>query len=703
MRSLRIPLSLLTLVSTSVHATAPTPTQGDFTGVGLLQTPTARMEPEGTLSVNASRVTPYTRVGISGQPLDWLEATLRYTTTSTIAYGAADVTGTKSNLDKGFDFKARVFKESQWQPEVAVGLRDIGGTSLFSSEYIVANKRWYDLDFSLGLGWGYLGKQEDLSNPLGILYSGFKSRPKSTTAQGGTLGFSSFFRGPAAVFGGVQWQTPIQGLQLKLEYDGNNYRNDFGGSTVKQTSRFNYGLSYRLNNNMLLSAGWERGNTAMLGLTIQADLSPRQTPPRKISDPSPEAVRQNQDHPTTEAVDWKAVTERIEKTAGLEVERISQRQRELVVTGEAKRYFYTPSTLGRVARVVDNVAAPNIDWITLSEKKEGMPLVDTSVKRSTFRSTLQEETSLTSLQASVEHVEPALQRQATTIYEAPTAKPFNFEGSLGYKQSIGGPDAPILYQFTANLDASYRLNKNTWVDGLASLNLFNNYQHFVYTAPSNLPRVRTYIREYLVTSNITMPRLQLNHTKRLDNEIYALTYAGYLESMYAGIGGEVLYRPLHSDLALGFDVNWVKQRTFEQNFNFRNYDVVTGHITAYQQNFLMPEVLLKISAGRYLAGDVGLTIDIGRKFSNGVRMGVWATKTNVSAAQFGEGSFDKGFYIAIPFDLMTTRSTQEKANIILQPLTRDGGARLNRSQTLYDLTEGRNLEFFHQNFRRIQE
>lgn len=703
MKSLRIPLSLLTLVSTSVHATAPTPTQGDFTGVGLLQTPTARMEPEGTLSVNASRVTPYTRVGISGQPFDWLEATLRYTTTSTIAYGAADVTGTKSNLDKGFDFKARVFKENQWQPEVAVGLRDIGGTSLFSSEYIVANKRWYDLDFSLGLGWGYLGKQEDLSNPLGILYSGFKSRPKSTTAQGGTLGFSSFFRGPAAVFGGVQWQTPIQGLQLKLEYDGNDYRNDFGGSTVKQTSRFNYGLSYRLNNNMLLSAGWERGNTAMLGLTIQADLSPRQTPPRKISDPSPEAVRQNQDRPTTEAVDWKAVAERIEKTAGLEVERISQRQRELVVTGEAKRYFYTPSTLGRVARVVDNVAAPNIDWITLSEKKEGMPLVETSVKRSTFRSTLQEETSLTSLQASVEHVEPALQRQATTIYEAPTAKPFNFEGSLGYKQSIGGPDAPILYQFTANLDASYRLNKNTWVDGLASLNLFNNYQHFVYTAPSNLPRVRTYIREYLVTSNITMPRLQLNHTKRLDNEIYALVYAGYLESMYAGIGGEVLYRPLHSDLALGFDVNWVKQRAFEQNFNFRNYDVVTGHITAYQQNFLMPEVLLKISAGRYLAGDVGLTIDIGRKFSNGVRMGVWATKTNVSAAQFGEGSFDKGFYIAIPFDLMTTRSTQEKANIILQPLTRDGGARLNRSQTLYDLTEGRNLEFFHQNFRRIQE
>jgi hypothetical protein len=96
-----------------------------------------------------------------------------------------------------------------------------------------------------------------------------------------------------------------------------------------------------------------------------------------------------------------------------------------------------------------------------------------------------------------------------------------------------------------------------------------------------------------------------------------------------------------------------------------------------------------------------VTFDVSKEFDNGVRMGAWATFTNVSAEQFGEGSFDKGFYISLPFDLMTTSSTRRWANIVLQPLTRDGGARLNRGPTLYEITEGRNVDFFHKNFSSI--
>lgn len=51
----------------------PRYTQSDFGGVGLLQTPTARMAPAGELSVNANRTEPYSRYSFSAQPLDWLE------------------------------------------------------------------------------------------------------------------------------------------------------------------------------------------------------------------------------------------------------------------------------------------------------------------------------------------------------------------------------------------------------------------------------------------------------------------------------------------------------------------------------------------------------------------------------------------------------------------------------------------------------
>jgi membrane-associated phospholipid phosphatase len=90
--------------------------------------------------------------------------------------------------------------------------------------------------------------------------------------------------------------------------------------------------------------------------------------------------------------------------------------------------------------------------------------------------------------------------------------------------------------------------------------------------------------------------------------------------------------------------------------------------------------------GQYLAGDRGATVNLTRVFPNGVGMGAWATKTNVSAEQFGEGSFDKGIFVSVPFDLIFPKTSADGARFTWDPLNRDGGARLNRSISLYDLT-----------------
>lgn len=76
-------------------------------------------------------------------------------------------------------------------------------------------------------------------------------------------------------------------------------------------------------------------------------------------------------------------------------------------------------------------------------------------------------------------------------------------------------------------------------------------------------------------------------------------------------------------------------------------------------------------------------------FDNGVSFGAYATRTNVSAARFGEGSFDKGIYVTIPFDVLLPRTGGGTATITYAPLIRDGGARLNRRFKLYDLTRSR--------------
>jgi hypothetical protein len=82
-------------------------------------------------------------------------------------------------------------------------------------------------------------------------------------------------------------------------------------------------------------------------------------------------------------------------------------------------------------------------------------------------------------------------------------------------------------------------------------------------------------------------------------------------------------------------------------------------------------------------------------------MGAYATRTNVSAQQFGEGSFDKGIYLSIPFDLMLPRSTVYRASFVWDPLIRDGGVRLGKLYSLYNLTGDRDLDNFNSNLDKV--
>merc|ERR1712185_897466 len=102
---------------------------------------------------------------------------------------------------------------------------------------------------------------------------------------------------------------------------------------------------------------------------------------------------------------------------------------------------------------------------------------------------------------------------------------------------------------------------------------------------------------------------------------------------------------------------------------------MTGHLNLY---YAMPiyDIDLALHVGRYLAGDRGYTFEARRTFSNGFSLGGFFTRTNVSAEDFGEGSFDKGLYFRIPFNGLLPGNTRAAYSTILRPLERDGGRRL---------------------------
>jgi hypothetical protein len=75
---------------------------------------------------------------------------------------------------------------------------------------------------------------------------------------------------------------------------------------------------------------------------------------------------------------------------------------------------------------------------------------------------------------------------------------------------------------------------------------------------------------------------------------------------------------------------------------------------------------------------------VDREFNNGFKVGAFATMTDVSSAEFGEGSFDKGIRIEVPVSWFTGKPSRKKVTQVIRPVLRDGGARLNVRNRLYE-------------------
>jgi hypothetical protein len=100
----------------------------------------------------------------------------------------------------------------------------------------------------------------------------------------------------------------------------------------------------------------------------------------------------------------------------------------------------------------------------------------------------------------------------------------------------------------------------------------------------------------------------------------------------------------------------------------------------------------EIHAGQFLAGDRGAQFAVVREFDSGIALGAWVTFTNVSAEEFGEGSFDKGIYMRIPFELFLSTSSLRGGSLSFRPLSRDGGQLLRIQRRLYGVIDGGNLD-----------
>ena len=653
----------------------PLPSANNWGNVGLIQTPTARMRSEGHLGVNFHWFYPYQSFNVMFQPFSWMETGFRYIDVKNRLYSnIPEFSGTLPNKDKSLDLKLRVFREGADMPEVVIGWRDLAGTGLFSSEYLAASKRFGRFDLTAGIAWGYLGARGNLSNPLSRLLGSKYDTRTISVGEGGTFATQSWFRGNAALMGGIEFQSPGD-LVFKAEWDGNNYQNQPQDNNLRQTSPINLGIVYRARPGLDLAVGFERGQRLTFGLTLYTDMSGLNTP--KVSDPALPALRTER---PTMPPDWQRTAADVSLHSLWQVPQMYLRDNTLVVQAERSYHPYAEDRLNKAVAVLHRDTPGDVTQFEVHHRNLGQVLAVETVNREAWVQRqqhplrTQEPLKVTSVkyEISPSPAQPLLE-----------GNPFKakFEPGLDFIQSLGGPNG-YLYQLSA---AGYMMLDLPWnikSSGMLRTRIHDNYDKFTTPGSSDLPPVRTNVREYLRTSPVTLDNISLSKSERLGRDWYASIYGGMFESMFGGVGGEVLYRPPGSHWAMGLDINRVKQRAFEQNFRFQDYTVTTGHITGH---WITPwkDVNAALSVGQYLAKDRGATLSVTKTFDNGSSITGFASKTNAPAAVFGEGSFDKGIVWIVPFDAFLTSSSRFNAGFGWRPLIRDGAAKVQRPVDLY--------------------
>lgn len=158
------------------------------------------------------------------------------------------------------------------------------------------------------------------------------------------------FHGPASLFGGVEYQTPWQPLRLKLEYEGNNYSEDFAGK-IEQKSKFNVGAIYRVTDWADVNLSYERGNTLMFGFTLRTNFNDMR--PRYNDNPRPKYQPEPQDAIIQHSVVANQLT-LLKYNAGLADPKIQTKGDTLYVTGEQVKYRDSREGIERANRIVMN-------------------------------------------------------------------------------------------------------------------------------------------------------------------------------------------------------------------------------------------------------------------------------------------------------------------------------------------------------------
>ncbi|MEL7097599.1 MAG: YjbH domain-containing protein [Pseudomonadota bacterium] len=684
----------------------PQPSLGFYGLPGVMDMPTGEAMPDGQGAMTISSFGGITRTSLSYQFTPRIAASFRY-----VSIQDWNDNGFDDYRDRNFDIRFLVRRESLYWPSITVGLQDFAGTGINAGEFVAATKTFQrplslpgTVKATVGLGWGRLGT----SGSIGSLFGA--NRPVfDPNSRGGEPGFDQWFRGPTAPFAGIEWQVNNR-FALKAEYSSDAYTPETSRGVFERKSSVNLGAEYRYSEALRLGAYWMYGS--QIGVTAQLQFNPNRgvnglqvTAPRAVVVRPTRAV-----NPEAWQTDWAASASAPVQLRDLIAPELAKQGLQLVELGVTattaelrftnRRYSSNAIAVGRAARVLARILPPSVETFRIVPWTDNLALSAVTIRRSDLEALEFQPDAANALLAvtGIGDVDPDLPGgvQAEGLFPR-----YNWSIAPYLTPSYFDPDQPLRFDFGVALRGTYRPAPGWTLSGTIRHRLAGNVADSTRLSNSVLPRVRTDGLLYAQGSDTYLQRLYAQYQWKPSASTYARVSAGYLERMFGGVSGELLWKPAHRRLALGVEANYVKQRDFNGAFGFQDYSVATGHVSAYYQ--MDNGYLAQVDVGRYLAGDVGATFTVGREFNNGWRVEGFFTLTNVSAEEFGEGSFDKGIRITVPINWFLGKPTKQTISETIRPIQRDGGARLSVPGRLYNQVRGGHRGSLSDDWARVWE
>ncbi len=629
--------------------------------LGLNTIPNARMDKTGTIRMGASISDPYIHSYLGFQIAKPLYINLRRTAE------ANSLTSKPNRIFSAIDFKLRLAKETKTRPEISLGIDSAFGHKRISREYIALSKRFNNFDVTTGMVWGDLGGAGHIKNPLRTISSHFDKRYDDSPERPRSI--ANWFTGEdIGFFGGIEYFTPIKGLSLKADYNAKEYqgeKNNIKGFTPP--SPWSAAINYKPREWINLSGGIIGGEKIMARLSLQNNIS---NWPGKESSlfEAPELIApRSQDNKDGE------------NAAALSLSKNRP----------------TGQQIGHAARIIANRSPEESESISITLKHKGLKGRTLTLIRKDL------EKAIINKQGSPEEI------WQDTIISEPEKDKFSFKNFfknnskhsqslhfvLDNNISLTGGDIGVLYRNSALIEGEKSLPFGIITGGGVRLNLKDNLSRISLLSTINRFLGINSVRDdepAFAKQRVSIDRLYTSWLKSLNSDTHIALTGGYLEEMFAGYGGEILYRPFGKTFSIGAE-GWkiFKRNPYSAlNKEFNKKGALTGHLNLFYE---VPnqDITAYAKIGQYLDQDIGATFGLKTRFKNGATLDGFMTGTSKSDTDiFGNNAhIYGGIKLNLPIGNIPFLSSGSQMRMAFRPFARDSGQILNHPIPLFDVTE----------------